>query len=74
MCDVPRASEAVADISSPGVVRVLRLAFPAYASDESRANLPFVEAVKLIQAAEEEDGAERKLDLLTGSVQSSFCL
>ena len=40
------------------------LAFPAYASDESRANRLFVEAVKLIQTAEEEDGAERKLDLL----------
>lgn len=40
------------------------LAIPAHASGESRANLLFVEAAKLIGAAEKETGAVRKLELL----------
>ena len=40
------------------------LAFPVQASDESPANRLFVEAAKLIQVAEEEAGAARKLELL----------
>ena len=39
-------------------------AFPVQASDESPANRLFVEAAKLIQVAEEEAGAARKLELL----------
>ena len=40
------------------------LTFPVQASDESHANRLFVEAAKLIQAAEEEAGATQKLELL----------
>ena len=39
-------------------------AFPVQASDEPPANRLFVEAAKLIQAAEEEAGGARKLELL----------
>ena len=39
-------------------------AFPVQTSDESPANRLFVEAAKLIQAAEEEAGAARKFELL----------
>ena len=40
------------------------IAFPAQASDDTRANRLFVEAVKSIRAAEGETGAPRKLELL----------
>ena len=40
------------------------LASPAQASDETRANRLFVEAAKLVQAAEKEADAVRKLELL----------
>ena len=41
--------------------------FPVQASDEAPANRLFVEAAKLIQVAEEEAGAVRKLELLKRS-------
>ena len=56
--------------AKPGQTLLLALcalcwsAFPVQASDESPANRLFVEAAKLIQAAEEEAGAVRKLELL----------
>ena len=48
----------------PVVVCALLVAHPTQASDESRANRLFVEAAKLIQVAEEEAIATRKLELL----------
>ena len=48
----------------PVVVCALLVVHPTQASDESHANRLFVEATKLIQAAEEEAVATRKLDLL----------
>ena len=51
-------------LTFPVVVCALLVSHPTRASDESRANRLFVEAAKLIQAAEEEAVATRKLELL----------